>query len=229
MKHTLIAAIILYALYIGAALAFDLKITWDANTEEDLAGYNVSYDGPSSSRWETPCGPYEVSSLGVGYNTTYTIEGATVGTYGIYIRAYDTMGNMSDYHPYAGTVTLDGGVYTWSTVGVDAPDGCLPVALFVCSTTYGLSVDSLEVTFTNQSTENNPDTWEWAIWYNDNDTTTPDYTYSTENLVHTFPQGTSAVRLRVWNDTWFDDEWAYIYVTDGRSLHGVSLHGVNMR
>ncbi len=199
-------------------IAADLQLSWDANTESDLAGYNVSYDGPASDRWETPCGPYEYSSMGLPleglvHTTTITIEDAATGNYAFYVRAYDEAGNMSGYNAYAGTLSLDGEIYTWSTVGVDAPDGCLPVALFVCSTTYGLSVNSLEVTFTNQSTENNPDTWEWAIWYNDNDTTTPDYTYSTENLVHTFPQGTSAVRLRVWNDTWFDDEWAYIYVT----------------
>ncbi|OPZ39081.1 MAG: hypothetical protein BWY95_02809 [Bacteroidetes bacterium ADurb.BinA104] len=227
MKHTLIAAVIMYSLYIGAALAFDLKITWDANTEEDLAGYNVSYDGPASGRWATPCSAYTVSSLGVGYNTTYTIEGATVGTYGIYIRAYDTMGNMSDCTAYAGSVYLDGETYTWSTEGVDAPDDCLPVALFVCSSTTGLN--PLTVTCTNQSTENSPDTWEWAVFYETNETTTPDHTVTTKNMSHTFPVGTSAIRLRVWNDTWFDDYWKYIYVTSFGGIRSGSIRNGGLR
>jgi len=229
MRHVLIAAIILYAMYIGAAMAFSLQVTWSPNTEIDLAGYNISYDGPSSGRWTTPCRPYEVSSLGVGYDTTFTIEDATVGDYCFYIRAYDTMGNMSECTPYAGTVSLSGGVYTWSTVGVTAPDDCLPEAIIACATTTG--VGPLKLTLESQSDENSPDTWEWGVWDADNETTLPDTIYATETVIHTFPGvGTYVVRLRAWNDTWFDDDWKVFYISHHGALlnvttgSGVSLH-----
>lgn len=63
----------LLILLLPLLIAADLKLTWEPNTDGDLAGYNVSYDGPASDRWETPCGPYEYSSMGLP--TEWTTRG----------------------------------------------------------------------------------------------------------------------------------------------------------
>jgi hypothetical protein len=205
------------------ARAFDLLITWNPNTDSDLAGYNVSYDGPTSTRWTTPCNAYQVSSQGVSlYTTTYTITGASNGNYSIYIRAYDTNGNMSSYTPYVGTVS---GGNTWTVTGSE-PTPCIPEALFSLSTSTG--VGWVNVTCTNESTVNSPDTWLWSIFNDGNTTIVPNYTYTTEDITREFGTGTTSIRLRVWNDNWFDDYWLYTYVT-GNPMRNVVLKGATVQ
>ncbi len=63
----------LLILLLPLLIAADLKLFWTPNTESDLAGYNVSYDGPASDRWVTSCGPYEYSSMGLP--TEWTTRG----------------------------------------------------------------------------------------------------------------------------------------------------------
>jgi len=48
-------------------------------------------------------------------------------------------------------------------------------------------------------------------------------------MSHTFPVGTSAIRLRVWNDTWFDDYWKYIYVTSFAGIRNGSIVNGGLR
>lgn len=178
--------------------AFDLLISWEANTDSDLAGYNVSYDGPTSTRWTTPCDPYQVSSQGVdSATTTYTITNASNGNYAIYIRAYDTNGNMSGYTPYVGTVS---GGNTWTVQGSE-PTPCLPIARFQMNPGQGV------LPFTSTGTDvsiGTPVSWEWTIW-NTSDVST---SYTTQNISHEFEAGTSVIKLRVWNTNWFSDAWS---------------------
>ena len=52
--------------------AGDAVLTWDPNTESDLAGYNVHYG--------TAAGTYSVVT-NAGNTTTYTVTGLGAGTY----------------------------------------------------------------------------------------------------------------------------------------------------
>jgi hypothetical protein len=62
-------------------------LTWDANTETDLAGYNV-YFGTASGQYGTP--------EDAGNVTTYTLQNLTSGTrYFFAVSAYDLAGNES--------------------------------------------------------------------------------------------------------------------------------------
>jgi hypothetical protein len=64
-------------------------VTWNANTEADLAGYRVYY-GTSSRNYP--------NSISVGKVTSATISGLTIGTkYYIALKAVDTSGNLSGY------------------------------------------------------------------------------------------------------------------------------------
>ena len=64
-------------------------VSWNANTESDLAGYQVFY-GTSSRNYP--------NSISVGKVTSATITGLTVGTtYYIAVKALDTSGNLSGF------------------------------------------------------------------------------------------------------------------------------------
>lgn len=201
-KLLAVALVVICGLYLSA---FSIVVSWEPNTVDwDLAGYNLSYDGPTSDRWTTPCGPYEVSSLGVEYNTTYTITDASVGTYAFYVRAYDTAGNMSDYTPYACLVATDGiGGYTLTTEGISEPANCVPVASIVVDKTRG-SVP-MTVSFSGSST-NNPTSWSWDFdrdGIEDSTLQNDSYVYNTEGIY--------SPKLRAWNSTWFDDAFVTVY------------------
>jgi hypothetical protein len=72
-----------------AAIAEDVTIGWDANTEPELAGYKIY--------WGTSSGNY-TSSKDVGKTTTATIDGVEEGTtYYLVVTAYDNQGNESGY------------------------------------------------------------------------------------------------------------------------------------
>ncbi|MGD8334649.1 MAG: fibronectin type III domain-containing protein, partial [Desulfobacterales bacterium] len=72
-----------------AAIAEDVTIGWDANTEPELAGYKIY--------WGTSSGNY-TSSKDVGKTTTATIDGVEEGTtYNLVVTAYDNQGNESGY------------------------------------------------------------------------------------------------------------------------------------
>lgn len=68
-------------------------LTWDANSELDLAGYRVYYG--------TTPGVYiqaKGEGINVGNTTTYQVIDLQVGTqYYFAVTAYDTLGNESDY------------------------------------------------------------------------------------------------------------------------------------
>jgi fibronectin type 3 domain-containing protein len=53
-----------------SALAAEIKLAWDANTESDLSGYKVYY-GTSSQSYS--------GSVDVGNATSYTLTGLTQG------------------------------------------------------------------------------------------------------------------------------------------------------
>jgi hypothetical protein len=66
-----------------------VTLTWDLNSESDLAGYKI-YQGNSSGNYDT--------NIDVGYQTSYTISGLVYGNaYYFAATAYDFSGNESGY------------------------------------------------------------------------------------------------------------------------------------
>lgn len=79
----------LLVLFVSApALAGDVTLAWDANTEPDLAGYRI-YFGPASRAYGAP--------IVIGTQTTYTITGLPAGTYYFAVTAYNTAGLESGF------------------------------------------------------------------------------------------------------------------------------------
>jgi subtilisin len=70
------------------AFAGDVILSWEANTESDVDGYNVYY-GTASGSYGTP--------IDVGNQTTYTVTGLGPGTYYFAVTAYNTSGNESGF------------------------------------------------------------------------------------------------------------------------------------
>lgn len=103
----LIIALFLLMLFCGVSEAADLHITWDPNTEPDLAGYKVYY-GNEHRVYGAP--------VDVGNVTAHIIKNLNAGTYYIALTAYDTSGNESDLS-YEIVVDLKMGLVT----GLDLP------------------------------------------------------------------------------------------------------------
>ena len=88
----------------------NIVLSWTANTDSDLAGYNV-YQGASSRVYGTP------NSL--GKVTTYTISGLTVGkTYYFTVSALDGASNESGYSNEVNATIADS---TVPTVAITSP------------------------------------------------------------------------------------------------------------
>ncbi len=89
LRKTAIFYLLLTFLIVApAALAADVTLAWDANTEPDLAGYKV-YFGTSSRSYGTP--------IPIGATTSYTITGLLPGTYYFAVTATNGTGQESDY------------------------------------------------------------------------------------------------------------------------------------
>lgn len=76
------------------ALAGTANLSWDANTESDLAGYEIYY-GTNPRSGNCPPDGYS-GKVDVGKVTSYTINNLTDGaTYYFSVTAYDNSGNES--------------------------------------------------------------------------------------------------------------------------------------
>lgn len=91
-------------LFLTVALIFSLassvfaaggraNITWDANTEADLAGYKV-YFGTASGQYGPPV---DVGRTATPSAPSHAIDFAQDGTYFFAVTAYDTAGNESGF------------------------------------------------------------------------------------------------------------------------------------
>ena len=72
----------------GSALAQDVTLVWDPNSEADFAGYKVYY-GTASGVYGAP--------IVIGAQTTYTIQNLPAGTYFFAVTAYNKAGLESGY------------------------------------------------------------------------------------------------------------------------------------
>ena len=98
MKHLLSKSYfssILVSLIISFAvisISHGATLTWDANGEEDLAGYKIYYGSPSIDYVSFDLG--NVTELELGTLSLYENE-----AYWITLTAYDTYGNESEFPP----------------------------------------------------------------------------------------------------------------------------------
>src|SRR5512139_2334612 len=87
--QSLILIAFTFIFYSSPALAAQIKLAWDANTEPYLTGYKI-YWGNASKSYGTP--------IDVGNLTQFTLTGLTAGnTYFITITAYSLPNNESSY------------------------------------------------------------------------------------------------------------------------------------
>lgn len=104
MKHkfstTFLVVLFTFILSANLALAGSATVSWNANTEPDLASYKIYY-GTSSRTGTDPktCGLCGYStSVNVGKVTTYTFNNLTNGqTYYFSVSALDTSNNESAF------------------------------------------------------------------------------------------------------------------------------------
>jgi hypothetical protein len=72
---------------VTARLTNDTELKWDANTESDLAGYEIVWRDTTSPIWE--------NTRWVGNAVTFTMAGMSKDNYFFGVRAVDTSGNRS--------------------------------------------------------------------------------------------------------------------------------------
>jgi hypothetical protein len=72
---------------VTSTLSPDTHLQWQANTDPDLAGYQIVYRDTMASQWD--------HVINVGNVTSYTLTGMTSDNYLFGVRAIDTDGNRS--------------------------------------------------------------------------------------------------------------------------------------
>lgn len=115
----------------SAALAGTATLTWNANTEPDLAGYKIYYGtsprtcGNPGLNGATMCG--YTSSLSVGNVLTHTFNSLTNGlTYYFSVSAYDTSNNYSLFSGEVSKIIPPLADTTPPTLSAGAPTGSQP-------------------------------------------------------------------------------------------------------
>ena len=89
LRRLLIIIAVAVTLIVSAPATSSISLTWNANTESDLAGYNI-YRAETSGGYGAP-----IVTL-PGNITSFTATGLPVGkTYFFVITAYDLSGNES--------------------------------------------------------------------------------------------------------------------------------------
>lgn len=129
----------------NSALAGTANLSWNANTESDLAGYKVYY-GASPRTGSCPPGGYS-SNLNVGNVTSTVINNLTDGlTYYFSITAYDTSNNESCFSN-EGSKLISAG-------GGDAPIGDASAPAVAITSPLNNAVVSSTVLVVASSTDN---------------------------------------------------------------------------
>jgi len=137
----------LFLFGLGAGHTAEITLSWDKNTETDLAGYKV-FSGTSSGNY--------ASSIDVGNWNSCTVSGLQEGkTYYYAAKAYNTAGLVSGYSnevsyntpvtPVSYTLTASSG-----SNGSISPSGTVPVSsgtsqTFIIIPNYGYKVTSVAV------------------------------------------------------------------------------------
>lgn len=95
MKRILIVLLLVAGLSLSAEAeaAYRAHLTWDANTEADLAGYKV-YFGTASGKYGAPI---DAGKTATPSAPSFNVDLLQDGTYYFAVTAYDTAGNESGY------------------------------------------------------------------------------------------------------------------------------------
>ena len=135
----IIFAIITIAFFApGIASAADVTLAWDANTETDLAGYNIYYDtssgdhyyGTGADQGDSPI-TVLIEDLDDEQNPEFTITGLDDDQdYYLALTAFDSEGNESGY---SNEVSTAGGTGGGDSSGGGGGGGC-----FIGTTANGL-------------------------------------------------------------------------------------------
>ena len=96
MKKLIVALLFLLA---TSASAAGILVSWNANTETDLAGYVIDYAAPGDAGWVLANGQYTYTGAfthqaTVGKVTSWTLNPAAPGPYAVNISAKDTSNNV---------------------------------------------------------------------------------------------------------------------------------------
>ena len=98
------SVILLFILIFLCAYQFSyaatLKLSWNANTEIDMAGYIISYAAPGDTGWTLANGQWTYTgafthTANVGLVTSWTLNPAPPGPYALNVSAKDTANNVS--------------------------------------------------------------------------------------------------------------------------------------
>jgi len=82
-----VSMLLLLSVFLGLANSDEVNLSWNANTESDLAGYRL-YHGTASGAYGSP--------TQIGLQTTHTVTGLSPATtYFFALSAFDTSGNES--------------------------------------------------------------------------------------------------------------------------------------
>jgi hypothetical protein len=83
-----LAAVFMLCFFAAAAAAADVSLSWDPNTEADLAGYKIYY-GTTSGVYST--------IISAGLQTAYTVTNLPAGTYYFAVTAINSSGLEGGY------------------------------------------------------------------------------------------------------------------------------------
>lgn len=150
-RTALVIAGLMLILSWNQAIAANADLTWDANTEADLAGYKVYY-GTSSRSYGAP--------IDVGNQTSYSVTGLGSQTYYFAVTAYNTSGAESGYSnevsksfsdttaPTLSTITVAGITSTGATISWTTNEASTSQVEYGLTAAYGSSsaLDSTLVT-----------------------------------------------------------------------------------
>jgi hypothetical protein len=89
-----------FLLFAVSAMAADVVLKWDANTEPDLAGYHVYWSGTTGVY-----GPFR-ATVPVSAEPTYTVVGLANGTYFFTVTAFNKGALESGYSNEVTTTIL---------------------------------------------------------------------------------------------------------------------------
>ncbi|MEW6682011.1 MAG: fibronectin type III domain-containing protein [Nitrospirota bacterium] len=210
--------------------AADAILSWDANTEPDLARYNVHY-GTSSGSYTTV--------IPVGLVTSYTVTGLGPGTYYFAVTAENTAGGLSGFSNEvskvvpdttppvisavaASAITASGTTLTWAT-----NEASTSLAEFGLTTSYGSStaLDSTRVTAHTRTLSglSAATTYHYRVISTDaagNTAVSADNTFTTASAADTTPPGLSnitsgSVTSAAASITWVTNEAATTQVDYG--------------